>query len=164
MALKTHYDDLLKNVKDGIIVHGCNAQGKMRSGFAKQLREMYPRAYLDYYASYKRYGLRTGKVVISPVPPHENKFVIANAITQEFYGYDRETVYVDYEGVAKCFKDISEYALKNGFKEIHFPKIGAGLANGNWDRIIKIIQDAVDPSIELNLWIKPETSQPLVKE
>jgi O-acetyl-ADP-ribose deacetylase (regulator of RNase III) len=164
MALKTHYDDLLENVKEGIIVHGCNAQGKMRSGFAKQLRATYPKAYNDYKQAYDFGQVQVGRVVLSEVPPHCDKFVIANAITQQFYGTDKDVVYVDYDAISTCFMKISRYAIQRGISQLHFPKIGAGLANGDWDRILKIIQDAVDPSIELNLWIKPETPQQLVKE
>ena len=36
--------------------------------------------------------------------------------------------------------------------EVHFPKIGAGLANGDWNIIQEIIDSSLDQDIKKNLW------------
>lgn len=64
-----------------IIAHGCNAQGKMGSGFAKELRNRYPMAYDDYKAYEKEMGfLRIGQIAYSAI---NDNLIIANCITQK---------------------------------------------------------------------------------
>lgn len=123
-----------------IIVHGCNAQGRMGSGFAKELRDRFPEAYGAYMAHHKQYGLTLGTNV--PYTVSKN-LVIMNAITQEFYGYDGAK-YVSYDAVASCFEEINNLSLKlqedGTVVSVHYPMIGAGLAGGQWDIIEAIIE------------------------
>jgi len=52
--VKYKYGDLLANVKDlkVFIAHGCNCKGVMGSGFALQVKTMYPKAYEQYRSFY----------------------------------------------------------------------------------------------------------------
>jgi O-acetyl-ADP-ribose deacetylase (regulator of RNase III) len=121
--------DLLA-VTTGVIIHGCNAQGVMGAGVAKQIRDKYPQAYKAYLEGH--YTL--GTVSLAMIYP---KLIIANAITQKYYGNQINVVYVDYGAVDKCFKE-----LTNVFAEdipFHIPRIGAGLAQGDWNVIEDII-------------------------
>lgn len=138
-----------------IIVHGCNAQGKMASGFAKTIRDRWPQAYDAYMLKNRLEGLRPGEIIVVPVSP---TLVIVNAITQEFYGYDGAK-YVIPEAVGECFKRINEYVLdyrnSRGVElEVHFPAIGCSLGGGTWDEIEPQIVDNLDSSINSVLWIK----------
>lgn len=118
-------------VKD-YIVHGCNAQGVMASGFAKAVREKFPEAYEDYMYVHEKYGLTVGETITVPVT---SKTIIINAITQYNYGRDRKVRYVDYTAVESCFKEILQHALADadlGYNvRIHYPKIGVGLGGGD---------------------------------
>jgi O-acetyl-ADP-ribose deacetylase (regulator of RNase III) len=118
------------------IIHGCNSKGVMGSGVAKVLREKYPRAYQDYNDVYNGYGLELGNVIVSV---QDDGKVIHNAITQRDYGRDSSRVYVSYWAIAEAFRKINQW----GIKEIALPKIGAGLANGDWNVISAIIENTL---------------------
>lgn len=131
--------DILKNVKSGIIVHGCNAQSVMGGGIALQIKQKYPQAYQDY-----KTGLEScvnlkmnplGKIFVSHI---EGDLYIANAITQNQFGTNRRQV--DYEALARCFEQISKVRPSI---PIHYPLIGAGLAGGNWTIISTIIDETL---------------------
>lgn len=129
------------------IIHGCNAQGRMGTGFAKQLRTLFPAAYDDYIEEYKKGNnhLTLGTVIYHAA---EADMIIVNAITQEFYGYDGAK-YVSYDAIDKIFKELNNTAsvLKtvSGKEAIHFhfPKIGSDLGGGNWNVISEIIESRV---------------------
>jgi O-acetyl-ADP-ribose deacetylase (regulator of RNase III) len=152
--------DLL-SVTEGYIVHGCNAQGVMGSGVAKLIKDNYQEAYHYYHGSYKSFIKTQGKMPIGiniyAASKYNNKLCIVNAITQEFYGRDKNIVYVDYNAVRKCFNSLNSFileeTLKNIPKVVNFPLIGAGLANGDWSIIEQIIDEELDSSIIKNLWI-----------
>jgi O-acetyl-ADP-ribose deacetylase (regulator of RNase III) len=127
--------DLLEtNIKH--IIHGCNSHGVMRSGVAYVLRDKYPSAFQDYNDSYNSYGLELGAIVVSV---QEDGNVIHNAITQKDYGRDPSRGYVSYWAIAEVFRKINQW----GIKEIAMPKIGAGLANGDWNVISAIIENTL---------------------
>lgn len=130
----------------GIIVHGCNAQGVYNKGIAKQIRELYPKCYTSYITNVNFYKelypddfsdrlLGT----ISSVSINKN-LLIVNAIIQKHYGNDKSIVYVDYDAISTVFKKLSHYA-GNYRLQLKFPKIGSGLANGDWNKISSIINN-----------------------
>lgn len=129
------------------IIHGCNAQGRMGSGFAKELRERFPKAYEAYNDEYVKNNnrLELGTMINHPV---HSSLVISNAITQQFYGYDGKK-YVSYDAIDSVFKELNNTAktvldLKLvDSVHLHFPKMGAGLAGGNWEVIERIIDSSV---------------------
>lgn len=146
--INTYYGNLFETVlprvqeNDNImhiVVHGCNAQGVMGSGFAKELRSRYPDAYTEYRNTFLNKGLALGDVVC--YIPTDN-LVIANAITQVNYGYDGKK-YVSYDAIDTAFTEIEDMASTlvqyQHSVEVHFPLLGAGLAGGNWDVISQII-------------------------
>lgn len=115
------------------ICHGCNAQGVMGSGVARQIREKWPSVYDAYIDCYKKIGLSLGEILWVDVGTK----VIINAITQEFYGNDGK-LYLSYEALDKCLTKINDNVSPG--TRIAFPKIGAGLAGGDWNIISKIIE------------------------
>ena len=119
------------------LVHGCNAQGVMGSGVARIVIDHYTYAFNAYRAHYEKYGLKVGEIIVA----EDTHKIIINAISQEFFGRDPNTVYVSYDGVRSALKEINRYAFNASISEIAFPLIGAGLANGKWSIISKIIED-----------------------
>jgi O-acetyl-ADP-ribose deacetylase (regulator of RNase III) len=124
-----------------IIAHGCNAQGVMKSGIAKAIRAQYPIAYNEYRAVYEKQGdkLNLGQVIVAETANR----IILNIISQEFYGRDADVVYVSYDGIANAILNINDAFLFGdlpGHNRVAFPMIGAGLANGNWEKISSIIE------------------------
>lgn len=124
------------DVTEGVIVQGCNMQGKMNKGLAKLLRERYPDNYEAYMTRYYDNALMLGDVIFHRV---NDRLYIANAITQRFYGNDPNVRYVDYNAVKNAFKLINEFANEKELS-VYFPKIGGGLGNGDWDVISDMIK------------------------
>lgn len=149
------------SISSGILVHGCNAQGVMNSGIARQIRQMFPEAFDAYRKKYEMSGLVVGDVVFCP-PTDTRAFWIANAITQKFYGRNPNVRYVDYDGIKKSFDKIATLAQKENL-EIHFPQIGAGLGNGKWEDILPIIENSLQ-NCSRTLWIYAPTSKPSTKQ
>lgn len=156
----TLHGDLFKNVEDlkiidmmednprtkDYIVHGCNAQGVMASGFAKAVREKYPKSYKDYKEAYDRYGLHVGETVLSL---QDDETTIVNAITQKFYGRNPDIQYVSYDAIWMAFSMFEDHFMHYNFDKthkirIHYPKIGAGLGGGDWNIIESIIDECLD--------------------
>ncbi|MEZ9709712.1 macro domain-containing protein [Vibrio breoganii] len=136
----------------GILIHGCNALGRFGRGVAGAIRERVPMACAAYFDHYKEHGLFLGDIV--PVKVSTTHFVV-NAITQERharYASDR-TVYVDYDAIELAFARTAELAQAEGVDQIYFPKIGCGLANGEWPEVEARILTAVPSSISLYLCV-----------
>jgi O-acetyl-ADP-ribose deacetylase (regulator of RNase III) len=119
------------------IVHGCNAQGVMGAGIGAVIREQYPEAYKLYKDIYNSAtdkhlsSLPLGAVYYS----ESRDKVILHAITQQFFGRDKQR-YVSYDAVSDAMKRINSMSIT----EIAMPKIGAGLAGGDWTVISAIIE------------------------
>lgn len=137
----------LLDVTSGVIAHGVNCQGVMGSGVALAIRKKYPHV----FDLYKEYCQRSVVSKTSALLGHvqfvssvyvegtwvskEAPLVIANCFTQDFYGKDKR--HVNYEAVAKCFQTL--YLRSGMYGQLNIPKIGAGLAGGDWNVIEAII-------------------------
>lgn len=142
--------DLL-SINEGIVVHGCNAQGVMGAGIAKQFRDKYPEMYQLYRNYCMSYG--NGPSLLGSIFWYQDsKLWIANAITQLYYGRDKTRAYVSYHDIERCFNHVNQVALTHNLP-VYFPKIGAGLGNGNWDIIAEIIDRTLDDSLEKTLCV-----------
>lgn len=123
--------DIIKLSKDfEVICHGCNCFCNMGTGLAKQIKIKYPEAYKADLTTRKGDKKKLGSCSYHDY----GGFVVINAYTQYFYGGNK--VNADYNAIRKCMKWI-----KNTYsgKIIGLPKIGAGLAKGDWNIIEEII-------------------------
>jgi len=118
-----------------VIIHGCNAQGVMGSGVARQIRQRWPNVYELYALRHRVFGLELGEIV--PVGTPDGK-VVVNCITQDSFGRDGNR-YVDYDAIAACMERVNACAGQWGATEIAMPRIGAGLGGGDWTVIEAII-------------------------
>lgn len=121
-----------------VILHGCNAKGKMNSGVAKAIRERWPEVFTAYEKAHNQWGLVTGSNIY--VKTTDGKLVV-NAITQSNYGRDPNVVYVDYDAIQLCLEDARTALDTFNHRSIAMPMIGAGLGNGDWSRISLIIEE-----------------------
>lgn len=126
------------------IVHGVNAQGKMGSGVARVLFERYPNVrsiYLDMHHSHLMAGKPfLGSTHLCGNSPH----LVINAVTQDKYGYDGK-LYASYEAILRVFLEINnELAPQLGIEALALPKIGCGLAGGDWAIVSEIIENTAD--------------------
>lgn len=120
-----------------VLTHGTNTIGRMGSGVAKIVIDHYRFAYDAYRDHYEKHGLSVGEIIVAE---SDDKTII-NAVTQQFYGRDPNTVYVSYDGMRSCIQKINQYAKENGIADVAMPLIGAGLANGSWKVISQIIEE-----------------------
>lgn len=168
--MEVHEGDLL-SVDRGIIVHGCNCQGVMGSGIAKAIREKWPVVYDAYESHYYNCDdtLYLGDIVTvasydcnDDWYPYINNYttdlpaelIVVNAMTQFDYGRDKNVVYVDYDAITAAFARVKILARETKLP-VHFPRIGAGLANGDWDEIRTRIINTLGHDIEKHLWVLP---------
>lgn len=154
--MKIVIGDLIQMALDGefdVIIHGCNCFNTMGKGIAKSIREYFPEAYIEDCKTQKGDKNKLGTISyahcrISPHPTmiDDRLIIVVNAYTQYNYynKYDHgdpdkiKYTFADYTAIRGCFKEI-----KNKFSglRIGYPKIGAGLAGGNWETISKIIDE-----------------------
>lgn len=129
------------------IAHGCNAQGVMRSGVAKAIREKWPTSYQKYHEAWTCLGskeLKMGSVIVAV----EKEKVIFNCITQRFFGRDGKR-YVNYSAITRCFNHINKI-IPN--ETMAIPMIGAGLGGGDW-KVIKDIINTATPDVNIHLHV-----------
>ncbi len=127
--------DLLQADED-VIAHGCNCVGGFGSGVAGQIAKKWPVVKNHYLYKYDRYGWTLGE--IQPVTMPFTGYTVVNCATQQFY-LPRGIRHADYDAIEKAMLSLKEYAIENNFS-IAIPKIGAGLAGGDWNVIEKILE------------------------
>jgi O-acetyl-ADP-ribose deacetylase (regulator of RNase III) len=127
--------DLLEMAFQGnfdVIIHGCNCFNTMGSGIARQIADRFPMAEkidkLTVCGSVEKLGMYTTSICNDK---HKKPFVIINAYTQYYGGSD-----VRYEAIRSVMIKIKKMF---GECKIGYPKIGAGIAGGDWEIISNII-------------------------
>lgn len=151
MALEIVGGDVFNAISDKrcIFAHGVNAQGVMGSGVAAIVKKLYPYAYTKYKESKKAKTLKLGSVELAYVP--ESYVVVANAVTQEFYGRENKR-YVSYDAVVDSLSVVASMA-KDLDLPVYMPMIGGGLGGGDVKRLTAIMQ-AVFHDVEAYLYIQ----------
>jgi len=150
--------DLIKLAKEGkfdVIAHGCNCLSTMGAGIAPQMAKEFSCDVFDmelWGPTIKKLGCIDYETLYweddkywTKYPDEDGKWVsfkltVVNAYTQHMYGRnhgDGLSRPFDYEAFTVCMRKINE--IFSG-KHIGLPKIGAGLAGGDWARIEKIIE------------------------
>jgi len=138
--------DAIKALKDGeidILAHGCNCVGGFGAGIAGQIAKEFPVAkecYLEVAQEYKEIPNDLLGLIHS-VDLDDKKYII-NCFTQLEY-YPRNKVHLDYDALKECMEGINKSKEFKKLK-IGMPKIGAGLAGGDWEKIEEIINSVFD--------------------
>lgn len=143
MALEGHFD---------VIAHGCNCFCNMGAGIAVQMAktfgcDKFPMECAIFEGEYDKLGtvdyrnmyIEHGKAVdvFDCNRTDSNKLIVANCYTQFHYGR-KFGVPFNYLAFQLCMNKLN-YAFRG--KRIGLPKIGAGLAGGNWSVISRIIKE-----------------------
>lgn len=121
-----------------IIAHGCNCLGAYGAGIAKLMADKFPQSKFEYVNKFKTSGWKLGEVQFVK----SNNKIIANCATQHNYGGGAKygKVYVDYAAIQTVMEKLYKYSTEHNLT-IAIPKIGAGLAGGNWTKIESIINN-----------------------
>ncbi len=134
--LKGDIISLAESGEYDVLIHGCNCFCTMGAGVAKQVKKHFPGAYDQDLTTVKGDINKLGSITFTEVPlENEGSVTVVNAYTQYRYG---RGVQLNYGAVGTCFNDIR--TLFSGKKMI-YPKIGAGLAGGDWSIISNIIDE-----------------------
>lgn len=137
----------LLDVEEGFIAHGVNCQGVMGSGVALAVRKKYPEVFKEYVKfvdQRKNYqSIFDGAIQETPLLGEtlcckvSDKLTIANMFTQDETAKFPGDKVISYIALAKCFNDFYNFAEEGSV--LNIPKIGAGLAGGDWGKIQEII-------------------------
>lgn len=117
-----------------VIVHGCNCMHTMGAGIAKAIRAAFPEAWEADLSTPRGDPAKLGTLSVGHVLRDGLDLRVVNAYTQ--LDWRGAGVKADYEAIDRAFARIGRdfHGMRIGY-----PRIGAGLAGGNWDRIAAII-------------------------
>lgn len=121
------------------------------AGVARQIRNALPWAFFAYMEKLQKEGWKLGDVQFVEIEkPH---MYVANCATQHGYGYKtNQKVFVDYDAVSAVFATLVSFSEEKGI-EVAMPRIGAGLAGGDWKKINQILQSAIQGHEKANITI-----------
>lgn len=139
--METVKGDLILLAKQGmfdVIVHGCDCYGDMGGGIAKSIRKHFPEAYAADQNTEKGNVNKLGSYSSALVGSREQALTIVNAYTQPHW--KGRGVLVDYNAVAAVMKLIK---VDFSGQRIGYPRIGSGLARGDWTILSHIIDEAL---------------------
>ncbi len=140
--MKKKQGDLIQMAKNGefdVILHGCNCMCEMGAGIAKAIRENFPEAYQEDQKTEPGDRSKLGTCTYATCKVNDHQVDVVNAYTQfDYKKQKQDEVLVDYEAVRSCLRWIKQ---NYSGQRIGLPKIGAGLAGGDWERISQIIDE-----------------------
>ena len=135
MPIQTIKGDLLALAQAGefdVIAHGCNCHRVMGGGIAFAISRTWPEVLDADCATLQGDRAKLGTCTEAVV--EGGRLTVVNAYTQ--YDHAGLGPLVDYGAVRSCMAWIGKH---HAGKRIGLPKIGAGLAGGDWARIEAII-------------------------
>ena len=140
--MKTVTGDLIAMAQEGkfdVIVHGCNCFCTMGAGIARSVKQNFPEAFEVDKQTVKGDKSKLGTLTSADILIKDGMTVtVVNAYTQYDFWSKKP---INYKAVRDVFKLISE--MYAGL-QIGYPKIGAGLAGGDWNKIASIIDEELD--------------------
>ncbi len=139
---------LALNNEFNAIIHGCNCFNTMGKGIAYTIKKVFPEAYEADRKTRRGDKSKLGDYSYAALTIRQKEFFVINAYTQYDYRItSKNPNNVDYDAIRSVFLKINK-----DFKGLHIgiPKIGAGLAGGDWNRIESII-NKVTPDINITL-------------
>ena len=138
--------DLIKLALEGnfdVIIHGCNCFRTMGKGIASTIKRVFPQAYEADRETIGGDVNKLGDYSLAVVKKSFGQIAVVNAYTQFRYNpkYGMDGKHADYDAIRSVFRKIKEDM--HGMR-IGYPKIGAGLAGGDWSVISKIIDEELE--------------------
>lgn len=123
-----------------IIAHVCNNLGKWGRGFVLAISRRWPivrQTYLTLHTPGTTIPVGTVQMV-----KVENDIIIANLIAQNGLRSRTNPVPLQYLSLEICLGQVATEALSQ-HASVHMPRIGCGLAGGEWDKVEPIIQQTL---------------------
>jgi len=137
------------DASERLIVHGNNPFGVWGAGLARAARIRYPRAHDRFKEAVRKKGpLPLGYCDVFDLG--DGRYLVSAVTQSKIASYPGENV-VSLEGISVAFERINNVARDFKF-DVAIPKIGAGLAGGNWEEISEVINEAT-PDAPVTLYI-----------
>lgn len=141
-----------------IIVHICNDIGGWGMGFVLALSRRWP-APEQRYRAWHRLGdtapFALGQVQFVPVG---DTLWVANLIGQHDIRRANGVPPIRYDAVRQGLAQVAAFAQLHG-ATIHMPRIGSGLAGGDWTEISRIVaNELIDTGIPVTVYDLPQRS------
>lgn len=156
-------------VSDGIriIAHVNNNKGGWGAGFVLAVSKRWPEAeaaYRRWYSDVQSKGSNSiplGQVQMVPVKDEHGRLYVANMVAQDKYVSEDNPIAIRYGALVQCLHDLNKWIAamhvvrsrmpgEYNFKSsIHMPRIGCGLAGGDWN----VIGDILIRSLNYDLYI-----------
>lgn len=131
--------DLIALAQEGafdVIAHGCNCQCAMGAGIAKGIKAAFPAAFAADLQTPKGDRKKLGTCSQAACATKSGSVTVVNAYTQ--FDWRGAGTKVDYDALQRCMRWMASQFPN---ERIGMPRIGAGLAGGDWARIRTIIAD-----------------------
>jgi hypothetical protein len=136
-----HFPANLPEGRKAVIAHIVNDRRAWGAGFVVPLGKKYPKAMESYMSRWSEgddsRALRQGDVDYVCVND-ELQIYVANMCAQTLGGGRP----LSYDALVSCMRSVRDQATSNRESyQIHAPMFGSGLAGGNWDFIVNLIED-----------------------
>lgn len=124
MTVRHEHGDLFRSGLPAL-AHGCNTQGAMGAGIAKEFRRRWPEMYEAYRERCRAGEFRLGGVFVWGTDP-----VIFNLATQPRPGPSATL-----DAIASAVQAMLDSAADLGIAKIGLPRLGAGLGGLDWSKV-----------------------------
>lgn len=143
-------------LKPALIMHVCNDIGAWGRGFVLAVDKISPRP-RNAYSTKAVYGL--GEVQFVPCAGDgRDGVMVANMIAQHDIRFCRGCGEppIRYDALARCLEAVFDWTRVNNYLTIHAPRLGSGLAGGDWVVIEALIEKILKDRI-VYIYDLPET-------
>lgn len=123
-----------------IICHVCNDIGGWGRGFVLALSKRWPEPEAEYRTWMT--SATPGKLGETQIVKVEDGLYVANMVAQRHVKKIDGVPPIRYEAVEECLQKVAEKAAELK-ASVHMPRIGCGLAGGEWDEIEKCITNTL---------------------
>ncbi len=138
--------DLFDSTADAL-AHGCNTEGRMGAGIAREFRRRWPSMYDDYARRCRQgaFPLGSGYLYANSPGPH-----VVNLATQTLGGATLPSVDAAFGWLASAWRDLR-------VRRVAMPRIGAGLGRLDWAEVRKLLEKHfAGLELEVEVWTLPE--------
>lgn len=131
-----------------IIAHVCNDIGGWGRGFVLAISKRWEKPEKDYKQWFASGSAKLGSIQLVEV---EEYIFVVNMIAQSGIYPKSGLPPIRYESLRKCLSELN-FVANLTQATVHMPKIGAGLAGGDWDKIYKIIEEELTVDVVIYEW------------
>ena len=145
-----------------LIIHVSNDMGGWgrKNGFTAAINNRWPEN-IQGIGSAPEFVFRVtsrclGGVSFVPLPGGDRDLWVANMVAQHGYKSEANPVALDYTYLGRCLDQVNNFlsemkALGMVF-EVHCPKIGTGLAGGEWSLVENRLNVHISPEFTVNVY------------